>query len=368
MTIGILSMQRVVNYGSILQAYALKKTLEKYGEVKFADIEKGEEITNPINNFNEYGKNENIICRCKGKFNRYFFKRVRNKFRQYKVKRKFIEYQKELLNVSENADTKVKCDVLLIGSDEIFNCMHSSEWGLSLQLFGKYDYAQKIITYSASCGMTSYNDIPSDYIQKISNAMCNISSVSVRDENTKSFAEKITNKKVFLHLDPVFIYDFKNEKRDYKINCKYILIYAYTNRIYKSEDIKIIRNFAKKKNCKLVAVGGFQFWCDINLILHPFEVLSVFENAEYVITDTFHGSVLSIKYHKNFISSVHNSNKNKVYDLLERFGFDNRVSEKLNSIINLLEISPEYDKCDKIIFDECIKTKQYFNDNLLFED
>ena len=49
MKIGILSMQRVINYGSFLQAYALKHTLENLGhEVSFVDIKKGRQLDQSV--------------------------------------------------------------------------------------------------------------------------------------------------------------------------------------------------------------------------------------------------------------------------------------------------------------------------------
>ena len=51
---------------------------------------------------------------------------------------------------------------------------------------------------------------------------------------------------------------------------------------------------------------------------NPFELLSYFCYADYIITDTFHGAVLSIKYSKQFAVWIRDSNKQKLGDLLER--------------------------------------------------
>ena len=83
----------------------------------------------------------------------------------------------------------------------------------------------------------------------------------------------------------------------------YILIYAYNKRITEEEG-QIIREFAVSHNKKLIALSGEQSFCDEYIYCHPLEMLSYFKHADYVITDTFHGTIFSVINHRQFATLV----------------------------------------------------------------
>ena len=69
----------------------------------------------------------------------------------------------------------------------------------------------------------------------------------------------------------------------------------------------------------------------------PLEVLAYIKHADYVITDTFHGTVFSIKYQKKFGTIIRDSNRQKLGDLMEKFGvMERRICEleKIEEILN----------------------------------
>ena len=110
MLVGILSMQRIINYGSFMQAYGLKKTIESLGnEVHFVDYHPGAVI-----NIQKSIYTTSIRRKIKDRVQMKLFV---NLFKS--------RYLKSLGITSEyNYDTKV--DVLVIGSDEVFNCFQSN--------------------------------------------------------------------------------------------------------------------------------------------------------------------------------------------------------------------------------------------------
>ena len=91
----------------------------------------------------------------------------------------------------------------------------------------------------------------------------------------------------------------------------------------------------------LISAGLYQL-CDKQILCTPFELLSYFKNADYIATDTFHGSVFSIKYNKQFVTIVRESNKQKMTDLLERFRLTDRLIETPNQISNKLFEAIDY--------------------------
>ena len=60
----------------------------------------------------------------------------------------------------------------------------------------------------------------------------------------------------------------------------------------------------------------------------PAEWLGLFKNAKYVVTDSFHGAVFSLLFHRQFMIEVNEKNKNvggRIYDLLHRVGLEKRM-------------------------------------------
>lgn len=246
----------------------------------------------------------------------------------------------------------------------MFNCTTNAKWGLSTQLFGEIPNAGKVITYAASCGGTTYESIPAKYHEKIGSALNQLAGISVRDKNTKLFVEKYRKGTIEEHLDPVFMYDFHKEIKVPEISFPYVLIYSYNNRIHKKEEIEAIKNFAKKRNLKTVGAGIFQYWCDYNIPAESFEVLGYFKEADYVVTDTFHGSVMSIKFNKDFTVLVRESNRNKLEDLLSKFHLEGRCISRPSELEENAKSSIEYSSVNRKIEEEQLKTLDYLKQNL----
>ena len=110
--------------------------------------------------------------------------------------------------------------------------------------------------------------------------------------------------------------DYKSEVPQIK-DSNYILVYGYDNRLIEKKYVQEIKAFAKKHGKKLYAVGFFQDWCDKLIVASPLEVLGWVKQADYVVCETFHGTVFSIKYQKQFACIVRDSNRNKLGDLLK---------------------------------------------------
>ncbi len=326
MKIGILSMQKILNYGSFLQAYSLKKQMELLGnDVYFIDIKKGKEL----NFSNEENPSESRFEFIKSRiFNKYVFKKIKHFFFFKKMSDIHIKDYTDYLEVDKSIGNDEKYDLAIIGSDEVFNCCVPSAWGFSKQLFGDIKNANHVVTYAASCGSTTYeNAVEFGIENELRDAMANLEHISVRDENTYKFVKSITGKEPILHLDPVFLSDFPEV--EVKLPKKpYMLVYAYANRICDKNEINKIKKYAKKNNLEIICVGMFQEWCKNCIAANGFELLQYVKNASCVVTDTFHGTVFSIKYNKRFGVIVRDSNYNKLYGLLDAFNLTERLLDK----------------------------------------
>ena len=352
MKVGILSMQKVINYGSFLQAYALKKIIQSLGHsVSFVDIIPGSEI--PL-----------LHSKSKRKYfvDKYIIKRVEHvifsKMRKARFKNNYFEVAGINHSVPEN-----QCDIIVIGSDEVFNCCQPAKWGFSHQLLGATECSS--ISYAGSFGYSDYDKICSMSLAvEASHALNHLRAISVRDENSVSCIRKLIGKNPEQHLDPVLIYEWSNEVIPQDKYKDYILIYSYDNRINDENEIRVIKKFAKKHRKKIISFGLYQRWCDKNISCSPFELLSYFDSADYVITDTFHGTVFSIKRNKKFATIIRDSNYNKLSDLMKKMGVWNRRVENLDDLEKVLQKDIPYESINLLISKERERAIMYLRENL----
>ena len=88
---------------------------------------------------------------------------------------------------------------------------------------------------------------------------------------------------------------------------------------------------------KTLSIGVKQSFTDEYRCVDPFTMLAYFKNADYVVTDTFHGTVFSIKYQIPFAVLIRESNREKLSDLLVKFNLENRIVNKSRNIEKVLE-------------------------------
>lgn len=364
--VGILSMQRIKNYGSFLQAYGLKKIIEELGhEVEFVDYH----IEPPVITNSKSNKLSKITKVLKG--NVPFIQKI-----QYIIhKKNFGKKYYKILGLADDYNYTPKLDTLIIGSDEVFNCIQSNEnVGYSLELFGKNNKAKKVITYAASFGNTTIKKLEKyNKKQEISELLSKISAISVRDSNSGEIVEAVTNKKVNYNLDPVLIYDYVNRSNkipDISVKDNFIIVYAYSDRISDVES-KVIMNYARKNNLKIYAIGGAQKCADKFIDCSPFEVLGYFKKADFIITDTFHGSIFSIITHRNFVTLVRKSfedkygNEEKLIDLLNRLNLQDRAIYDIEDMKKIINKKIMYNTVDDYINISRKETIKYLKNEIV---
>ena len=377
MKVGILSMQRVKNWGSFLQAFALKKTVEELGhECSFLDIKHNVGLVpDEVSGINKTSINSGFLNRL-SHFLSYCFKGqlivcLKSKAYQRKFNSKYNEEFLPMLGVNKDCDEDNKSfDLVIIGSDEVFNCTQpKSAWGKTLHLFGEGIDARKIITYAASFGNTTLHDLEKCELKnKISDAFKNISAFSVRDANSYSIVEQLTGKRPELCVDPVMMYDFSSYMPKTVPNKDYLIVYTYQGRITDADTIKAIKDFAISKNKKLISLYSYYSWCDYSIVAKtPFELLAYFANADYIVTDTFHGTIFSIIFSRNFCTILRNINTQKLKSLLSQFKLANRIVKTPADIKCQLEQGIDYTDTNTIINAETIKAKVYLREAISLE-
>lgn len=365
MKIGILSMQRVINNGSLLQAYGLKKCIENLGHsVQFVDYKiKKLGINKKQNNLSRNISKIGLVLK---NFYLFGYKSLYLVLGKYKTNKNFLNNYMQVLNLSKEANYSPKVDILVFGSDEVFNTVQYVEQGkgYAWQLYGADNNAGKLVSYAASFGHTTYEGLEKyNMLDKSKELLSKFSDFSVRDKNSYDIIKKLTGRDANINIDPVLLYDFEDiEIKKPKIK-DYILVYGYPGRINDKQEVAAIKAFAKKYNKKLLCVNMMQAWCDEFIYAHPFDLLGYFKYADYVVTDTFHGAVISIKYNIPFVQFVRKSkvysNNQKVGYLLSFFGLEDRILQKSEDLEEVMLNPIAYKKVNKILINEKNKAMDY---------
>lgn len=368
MKVCILSMQQIDNIGSLLQSYALKTTIEKLGnEVEFIAIKKRDEDYKLLGNYkqeyHEEREKDGLLGKI-SKIDRYTINRLKIKRKSVEQGLAFDEFRKEHLNIDKKSH---HYDLCVIGSDEVFNCLNSGAWGFTSQLFGNVPEANKVITYAASCGSTKYEELPEKVAKKIRKTFENVLAFSVRDENTHKFVGKLTDKSVNDNLDPVLIYNFDYEVEQAtlpKMPKHYCVVYSYYNRIHTAEEIDAIKEFCKRHELTPIAIGAPQFWIKDYIVCSPFQCLKIFKESDFVITDTFHGTIFASKYADKFAVLARASNKNKLLDLVGKIEMKDHLMSNLSELEEKYALLKNKGNFNSIVEEETQRTIQYLKSNV----
>ena len=247
--VGIMSMQRIANYGSFLQAYALKQLIEELScKVEFVDYHVGA----PVITENADSKNKFVRKVEKGLETFQYQAPFAHKLSFIRYKQTFSKKYMPLLGITDEMNYNPTLDCLVIGSDEVFNCIQkNSNVGYSLELFGKDNHAKRLLTYAASFGNTTLEKLEKyKKADEVGVLLKKFDAISVRDANSGAIVEQLTEKKPVYNLDPVLTYDYMNccdKIPQLRVDEKYLILYAYAGRI-SNEEADWIAAYAKEQD------------------------------------------------------------------------------------------------------------------------
>ena len=363
MKIGIMSMQKIINYGSYMQALSLKTILEELGhEVVFVDY-KAKPSLQHRRSFFYWLDRARCFLRNTGIF-WTIANIVRGRPVDYRLRKEytaeelaFLPALKELGVDYELQRYHTAVDALIIGSDEVFNCLQNADnVGYSLELFGKNNRANILLSYAASFGNTTLERLKKYGVQRqIGRYLGRFDAISVRDENSAHIVKALTGKEPFQHLDPALIGGIEHMKWKDNDEKQYLAVYAYPRRM-SADQGKVIAAFAKEKGLRILSICGDQKLPGFENIkaCTPYEILPYIKNASYVVTDTFHGTIFSTIFHKPFAvycrkpQDVNYSNSEKILDLLRKLELMDRLVDDTNDLQSIFGREIDFSKTDRI--------------------
>lgn len=318
MKVGIITMISD-NYGNRLQNYALQEVLCEIGN-------EVETLNNPWeDSYNPY--REKLIANLKKLI---FF--LTKQPERYAKKIRFEQFNHQHINFSElwlnKESDRLKAaklyDIFICGSDQVWN----SE---AKEITGKYfaDFANEDQrgSYAASFGI---DEIIPARKEEFAEYLSGMKYISVREQMGVSIVKELLGKSVSCHLDPTFL--LTAEKWD-KVasrlpgtNEKYIFCY-FLGKI-STNILNEIEKYRKEKKLKVYMICSEQE-SRYNTV-GPDCFITLIKNAEFILTDSFHGTVFSIIYEKPFYT-------------FSRSGVREGMSSRVISILDLLNLKSRFE-------------------------
>ena len=359
MNIGILTYYNVHNHGALLQAYALQTVLENMGNtVEFLTFNRNYDYI-PAGNEKKYQLSPSSIPF----FLKYLKKNGAGTFYYNYLKRKGLNKFRGISLKIGARYSDSQADTVIVGSDEVF----SADVGVNPFFYGHCLGKKRVFSYAASFGQTDTELI--DRIgcrELISSGLNTMTAVGVRDENSYNTAAALSDKTPELLCDPVLLYGYEKELKD--MDCRvgekpYILVYSYDKNMNDSGEVGKIKAFARQRGFEIHSVGYYHKWCDKNMSVSPIELLRRFNNAEFVITETFHGSVLSITVNAPFAAMLR-GNGNKLEFLLKQHGLSDRIISDFSELERVFGEKIDFNAVNDIVLQNRKKAIEFLNRNL----
>ncbi len=365
--IGILTYHYVINDGAILQAYSLSNALQKiFPEDHVYIIDYRSRISK-------------FLCLLS-----IFLKIPYPKVRKKKIYRyinfkNFIKNNLPLSNRKLTTDNYYKClsfidgkyDLIITGSDEVFAIMKSIK---NFRPFPNIYWLNprlkcKKVTFAVSANRTDFNTLTDRQKGWMKYSLEGFDLISVRDNNTFNMINLLKSKnmkKIMKIPDPTFMYQFKNTKvREKLINSGVDLNKPILGLLLNDKKLnKAVHQYYKRKKYQIIALGGFNSIADINLgdKINPFEYAEVFRYFTFCITESFHGTIFSLKNKIPFISVDHEdiylTVESKIYSLLKDFSLIE------NNYINIKKAKYNFD----VFFDKAEKAQENLDYNKLSQN
>ena len=369
--VGIATLHTAINYGVYLQAYAMQRKVEDFGYdaeiihyVKRTESGSSSSKSSKIKRLLLHPiKTKKIIDNKVMKSGENFSRRS---FAFSKFASKNFNLTRLCNDMNDAEEIAKKYDACVCGSDQIWNPVHTD---CNPYYFLQFVPAEKRIAYAPSVACET---IPEKYLEDFKNYISSFSSISVRESSGASLVEKITGRKCENTVDPTLLYDknFWNE-------------FAYPERLEKepyvfcyflggTEIHKKALNKIEKELGKKIVISPFDY--EINslkkgekIYADIKEFLTLVRDADFVLTDSFHGMAFSVNFRKNFAvvkrADTDAGKHTRVNDFLSKIKLADRIvtDENLQDF-KFSEIN--YEESGKILEEWVKSSSDYFENSL----
>lgn len=336
MKICVITFHDTLNFGASLQCTALAHYLNSSGHDASIVNYLPEYVLDKKSGFKEIkniGKSSNKV-KALVKGLAYLSKsgNIKEKNRNYES---FLSSNIQRTKAYHTLDDLMKdppeADLYICGSDQIWNPALTGG-KLDPAFFLKFAKGRKA-AYGASVGEL---DIAGN-AEELKELTGDFMRISVREKSVAPDMAKAVGKDVSVVLDCTLLLDkdeyIKMESTWPETQKPYVLIYNVQNSV---ESVRIAQKIASEKGLDIIDISPNPFAKvkGVRKLMNigPGEFLRLFHGAEYVVTNSFHGTVFSIIYEKNFWALGHSKRAGRTFDLLESLGLLDRFIKESSEI------------------------------------
>lgn len=311
--VGVVTFHRSLNYGAILQAYGLVKTIEKLG-FQCELIDYRNKLLENRDSIARFVKTKGLL---RNLYN-YF------EFPYWSIRRQRFNNFLKLINVGNrkvdciNQEVEMNYYKIFVGSDQVWN--YKVTGADKNYLLKELRDSTKKNSYAASFGLSN---IPDDIYNYYTECLKDFHMISVREPQGVEIVKKLIGREAEIVLDPSLLLTGQDWKELFKkedpIKGEYILIYQ---RAYSKTLLEFAKRLARITGCKLVTINGNPrqiVKAKYVLAAGPIEWLRLMYNAKYIVTNSFHGVAFSLNFNKQFFVEL----------LDEKFGVNSRLENIL---------------------------------------
>lgn len=329
MRIGIITLHKVLNFGSALQAYALQHFLEKQGytETELIDYK----YPNKFHK-GKFKLDKPTIRIFLGTLKDFIFNKRRD------TNRRFRDFYKEYFNLSPQEYKSIEqiekdpplYDLYITGSDQVWNVNTLKNDPVMYCSFAPQN--AEIISFGSSF---TNKTLPVKYQEDVKRRLKRYKKIGVREQSSIEILIDLgltSHKEVMVTCDPTLLltkedYHELALKSELKIEDDFILVYGLTY-AYNPEPAlsSIVDDVARQLNCKVYTLWFRHphFKSEHKEIwgIGPCEFCYLFEHAKFIITSSFHGTMFSVINRKPFVSIVPRKNEKdtRIKDFLDKVG------------------------------------------------
>ncbi|MCC8088717.1 MAG: polysaccharide pyruvyl transferase family protein [Rikenellaceae bacterium] len=340
------------NYGQILQLFALQKSLSKLGHnvylIRYDMYRPYLTVGRKLKRYLKIFNLSKLFSYSKKLINNRFLK-TPPEFHSRNFDTFFndhIKYTEKIYSGKELKADPPYADIYITGSDQVWYSVDD----IFFLNFGTA--AAKRMSYAASFGPSDFQGVN---LRLVRDYLGKIDYVTVREKKGLDICKRAGRTDALCVPDPTLLlpreeYDklFVNDDKSDTTN-KYILIYLLGNQC--KLDLNQVYEFARENKLQVKYVAS-QGWVDEYEKIYPTigEWLRDISNAEYIITNSFHGCVFSILYNKLFkvalLSGRHSGMNTRIETLLGEFKLEDRI---LNDDIERIAAPLNYNAINDLI-------------------
>lgn len=376
MKVAIVTLPLHTNYGGLLQAYALKACLEQLGHVATVlDLEDKMPGPKPFKAPFVFARRM-LMRMIKGSGAPEVFRERRFRKELPVVGVNTNEFIKSYISPrvlrSYNQIRKDEYDAFIVGSDQVWRPLYFPGIENAFLSFAK-GWDVKRVAYATSFG-TDELEYDSVMLQECADLLSGFDAVSVREESAVRMCSEWFDREDAVHvLDPVMLLDADKYRKiaasaSHHRSKGKLVTYILDKTPHKKSVVEFISRSGGFDVCD-VSVNPY----DRNLPLQDRIVpkledwLAGFVDADFVVTDSFHGCVLSILLHKRFVV-VGNSSRGlaRLQSLTEMFGLDQRLVQGIDPEDDgeFFLSEPNWDHVDAVLTAKRAACLEFLKNNL----